>query len=208
MGADSLQKAIRAAEYVGRQLTDAQQTSLVTYHDWLADEGYRAGGIGPGERDRLWDRHIADSLVFGGDLVGVGSCLDIGSGVGLPGIPLAIAFPETVFTLLDRSGRRCDLMRRVTAILRLDNCVIHQGDVKDVGERFGAIVSRAAIPREEILIHVKQLLEPGGVATIGITRAGTSPETPQQRSDLTQTIVSIPPEVLDSGANLLRIEAT
>ena len=75
---------------LGITLSEVQVDQLQTYGRWLADEGVTAGGIGPEEPRRLFDRHLADSLTF---LAGIPSSattlLDVGSGVGLPGIPIA-----------------------------------------------------------------------------------------------------------------------
>ena len=208
MGADSVQKVIDVAGYLGLRLTNYQKNQLVRYHRWLLEEAIPAGGIGPHESDRLWNRHIGDSLLFAIGFGEAGRCLDIGTGVGLPGIPLAIAFPDIEIVLLDRAGRRCDLVRRATAVLGLENCTVIQGDVQQVSERFESIVSRAAIPPGKLMIHVKRLLAPGGVAILGLTRASDgSFETPE----CAQTAVSVEAvsiEILDTPAHLLRIEAT
>ncbi len=207
MGAD-LFRVLAAAQYCGIELSSTQQQLLVDYHDWLGSEGIRAGGIGPDERNRLWDRHIADSLVFACGLAEVNECLDIGSGAGLPGIPLAIALPAVEFRLLDRSGRRCDLMRRAATILGLDNCRVEQRDIKDVSGPVEAIVSRAAMPIETLMIHVKRLLVPGGVAMIALSRTGKTEMPAEIPVGLSARVESVPSGVLDTGANLLRIEAT
>lgn len=208
MGADSYANAVAAAQWLGRPLTDGHLDQLNRYHGWLATEAIAAGGMGPHELGRLWNRHIADSILFGVALETSTDCLDIGSGVGLPGIPLAITHRDVSFTLLDRSGRRCDLMRRAIALLKLGNCVVDHREVGQIDGRFGAIVSRAAIPPAKMMIHVKQLLSAGGVAILGLSRKADAtnplPEAPGINSD----VLRIPSEVLDTDVNLLRIAAT
>ncbi|MDJ0953244.1 MAG: class I SAM-dependent methyltransferase [Acidimicrobiia bacterium] len=206
MGAET--RAVAAARYCGIELGSTQLELLVRYHDWLASEGHRAGGIGPDERNRLWDRHIADSLVFACGLADGRECLDIGSGAGLPGIPLAIAMPAVEFRLLDRSGRRCDLMRRAVTILGLENCRIEQNDIREIDDPVESIVSRAAIPIATLMIHVKRLLVPGGVAVIALSRTGEGDIPTKIPDGLLIRVESVPPGILDTGANLLRIEAT
>jgi len=208
MGSDSLQQALAAAEYVGLSLDDGQEGQLRRFHDWLSQEATPAGGLGPHEQDRLWNRHIADSLLFGVGLRHASECLDIGSGIGLPAIPLAIAYPETGFVLLDRSGRRCNLARRAAAILRLRNCIIRHAEINQVAERFEAIVSRAAIPPDRLVIHVKRLLAPDGVAILGLSRSAGPPATLPRDDDVAISLVTIPANILDTAVHLLRIEAT
>ncbi len=205
MGADSFSKVQAVADHLAIPLSPAQQERIRSYHDWLAVEGIRAGGIGPHERNRLWDRHIADSLTFSSAIGDVERCLDIGSGVGLPGMVLAIVFPGVSFVLLDRSGRRCDLMRRSAAIVGIGNVEVVQLDVGRLEGRFEAIVSRAAIPIDKMMIHVKRLLAPGGTCMLGLSRAQNPGSLPSEDPELSFSLVEIPGEILDSGATLLRI---
>ncbi len=207
MGPDSFLAAARVAKHVGFEISSDQRDRLETYYGWLRSEAVAAGGIGPSELNRLWDRHIADSLTFYPALAGAESCLDIGSGVGLPGIPLAIVASTVSFTLLDRAGRRCDLMRRVIAVLGLTNCRVDQGDVASVVERYDAIVSRAAIPIERMMIHVKRLLGSPGTALLGVSRTEDAQIAVGSTTGMTVSPLRIPAEILDSGATLLRIEA-
>jgi 16S rRNA (guanine(527)-N(7))-methyltransferase RsmG len=140
---------------------------LELYRDWLLDEAMAAGGIGPGEADRVDIRHIADSLLFSLVMAPTDQVLDVGTGVGLPGVPLAILSPGTQFTLLDRSGRRVDLVRRVGRILQLDNVTVVQGDVTEYTGSFATVVARASIPPGELLGPLKSLVSPDGVAILG-----------------------------------------
>ena len=79
--------------------------------------------------------------------------------MGLPGIPLAVAFPTTEIILLDRSGRRCGLLRRAIRVLDLRHVTVRQADVAQ--ERRGAevVVSRASLPPDELLPHVRRLTQ-------------------------------------------------
>lgn len=209
MGADTYRLAVAAAEWTGRGLTDDQLEAMATLHGVLAKEAIVAGGLGPHEAPRLWGRHIADSLLFGVALDGAVSCIDVGSGVGLPGIPLAIAYPEIEFELVDRSGRRCDLIRRIIAVLRLGNCAVVHKDVSSVDKNYDALVSRASLPPDRLMIHVKRLLRKPGVAVIGLSRNADQPvEVPVSEPGLRSHLVRVPTDVLDSSVNLLRIEAT
>jgi len=82
----------------------------VRYAELLADEGIEWGLLGPREADRIWDRHIVNSLCVTG-LIGQGrSVADIGSGAGLPGVVLGIARPDLRIDLVDPMQRRCEFL--------------------------------------------------------------------------------------------------
>jgi 16S rRNA (guanine(527)-N(7))-methyltransferase RsmG len=141
---------------------------LRRYRDWLLDEAVAAGGIGPNEAGRIDNRHIGDSLVFAGgfrdDPV---EMLDVGSGVGLPGIPLAILMPETRFHLLDRSGRRVELTRRAVRILDLPNVEVVHADIADWDRQVDGIVSRGSLSPEQALTSFNRILTGDGLAVVG-----------------------------------------
>lgn len=140
---------------------------LEVFREWLVAEGIAAGGIGPGEAERVDRRHIADSLLFSLVMKLGGEVLDIGTGIGLPGIPLAILAPDTEFTLLDRSGRRVELVRRACRILQMDNVVVIQGDVNEYVGQVATVVARASLPPKALIPHLQDLLSPGGRAILG-----------------------------------------
>lgn len=140
---------------------------LQRYRDWLDSEAISAGGLGPAEQERLETRHITDSLLFSLAFEPGEHVLDVGSGVGLPGIPLAILLPETQFTLLDRAGRRVDLMRRAIRILGLDNVAVIHDDLANWSHPSETVVSRAAIPPERFLPVLDRIVIPNGTAVLG-----------------------------------------
>lgn len=140
---------------------------LARYRDWLVAEALPAGGIGPGEVSRVDTRHIADSLLFSLFMEPADRVLDVGTGVGLPGIPLACLMPETGFVLLDRSARRVELVRRAARVLRLGNVEVVRSDVSAWEQAVPAVVSRATTPPEILLPTLKTLVSPGGIAVIG-----------------------------------------
>jgi 16S rRNA (guanine527-N7)-methyltransferase len=158
---------VAAAEYSGLRLDDAQLGLIRAYARWLRSEGADAGGVGPAEGNRLERRHLADSLLFASQFPeGTSTVLDVGSGVGLPGIPLAIALPEAQFVLIDRSGRKVTLMRRAVRILQLENCQVEQGEIERWPGRVPVLVSRASLPPETMRRVADRLVVPGGVAIL------------------------------------------
>lgn len=197
----------RAASWTGNALAEAQIARLEDFSRWLGDEAIAAGGLGPDEGDRIIDRHIADALVFARAWRGrrVGSLVDLGSGVGLPGIPLAIAFPDVFVTLVDRSGTRCRLARRATRVLGLENVAVREADAAVVDDRFDVVTFRAFLPPSKAFAVAARLLEPGGVA-VGAASRRRRPEGPALANENIE-VITVPVGVLDSPAWLLRMTA-
>lgn len=158
----------RCTGWAGRELSPGQISTLDRYREWLLTEAVEAGGIGPNEAVRVDNRHIGDSLLFAGGFRDTPRViLDVGSGVGLPGIPLSIVMPDTRFALLDRSGRRVDLMSRVARMLDLPNIEVVHGDIADWQIPVDGIVSRASLSPEQALVSFSRILGPGGTAVVG-----------------------------------------
>lgn len=152
---------------MGRPLDPAQIESMATFRQWLVTEAVRAGGIGPNETDRVDARHISDSLLFSRFIADTGEVWDLGSGVGLPGIPLAILLPSVDFVLIDRSARRVDLITRAIRVLQLENVEVRLGEIAALRGDVEHIVSRASLSPERLTTPVRTLLRPGGVAVVG-----------------------------------------
>ncbi|MGH8914333.1 MAG: 16S rRNA (guanine(527)-N(7))-methyltransferase RsmG [Acidimicrobiia bacterium] len=187
----------RCGEWAGFQLSPTQIGLLERYREWLLTEAVVAGGIGPNERERIDSRHIGDSLVFvGGFPTPPSEILDVGSGVGLPGIPMAVVMPRTRFHLLDRSGRRVDLIKRALRILRLENVEVDHGDIQEWSRRVGGIVSRASLSPEQAETRFRRILQPAGTAVVG----GSWGSEPEVRGFET---LEVPPNVLDQRVWLL-----
>ena len=196
---------IRAAAWSGLALEAAQVDLLERFARWLRDEAIPAGGLGPEEGGRIIDRHVADALVFAGAWRGEhhGTLLDLGSGVGLPGIPLAIAQPETQITLADRSGRRCRLARRAIRVLGLTNVQVRETDTARLGGRYDIVTFRAFLPPAKAFAVAAGVLAPGGVAVGGASRT----RAPERATigDREVEVIAVPAEELDSPAWLLRM---
>lgn len=188
---------VRAAEFSGLEPNRDQIDRMEQYGRWLSTEGVRAGGIGPAEGGRIDRRHLADAVLFASQLPdGVDEVWDLGSGVGLPGIPLAICHPVVRFNLVDRSGRRLDLMRRAIRILDLENCQVSAGDITALDGEAPHMVARASLPPSRLLEVGQTHLAPGGTLVIG----GSWQEPPDHRG---WTTVEIPRHVLDQPVWLL-----
>ncbi len=141
-----------------------RQELLERYVDILLDRGVRWGLIGPREGDRIWDRHIANSLVLV-DLIATGaSVVDVGSGAGLPGIPLAIARPDLRMTLLEPMLRRTTFLKDVVDELGLGARVqIVRGRAEELTTTYDVVTVRAVAPLERLLGWCLPLLNRHGV---------------------------------------------
>ena len=108
-------------------------------------------------------RHILDSLAVVPFLTR-GSLLDVGSGAGLPGVPIAIASPGLDVTLLDSNAKKLRFVRQATAELGLDNVQVVQARMQEYqpGRSFDMVISRAVASLDELYQQTVHLLRPGG----------------------------------------------
>jgi 16S rRNA (guanine527-N7)-methyltransferase len=195
--------------WLGVSLKSGDEELLSRYASWLIEEAIPAGGLGPGEASRVLERHVADSLAFSAGLSSAPSVvLDLGSGVGLPGIPLAILRPETEFVLVDRSGRRTDLAARAVRILGIENVRTHMASFEAWDAPCDGIVSRAALPLDSAYPLVRRLLKADGAAVLGLSRTDRPLDSDElgraaTHHRLAVDIIDVP--VLDSPTRLLRI---
>ncbi|MEW5811800.1 MAG: 16S rRNA (guanine(527)-N(7))-methyltransferase RsmG [Actinomycetota bacterium] len=140
--------------------------AAVEYARILAGAGVERGLLGPREVERVWDRHILNSAVIA-DAVDRGqSVADIGSGAGLPGIPLALARPDVSVTLIEPLLRRSDFLREVVSALGIA-CTVVRGRaedraVRDVAGERDVVVSRAVASLDKLAKWSVPLLAAGG----------------------------------------------
>lgn len=136
------------------------------YVERLAGSGVTRGLIGPREADRLWERHMLNSAVLG-ELVPDGAAiLDVGSGAGLPGIPLALARPDLSVVLLEPMARRVAWLHEVVAELDLP-IRVYRGRVEDSGMRaelgaWDVVTARAVAPLGRLAGWCLPMVVPGG----------------------------------------------
>jgi 16S rRNA (guanine527-N7)-methyltransferase len=129
----------------------------------LANDSDELGLLGPRELDKLWSRHILNSAVVA-ELVRPGDKVaDVGSGAGLPGIPMAIARPDADFVLIEPMERRSSWMLEVVEDLGLKNVRILRSRAEDVTEQdFDIVTARAVAALDKLLKMCVPLLKPGG----------------------------------------------
>jgi len=115
------------------------------------------------ERDAMVTRHLLDSLAVVPHLRG-DSFADVGSGAGLPGIPLAIWLAERRFVLVDSSGRKVRFLRQAQIELRLRNVEVVESRIQDwrPAQGFDGVLSRAFASLPEFIAMAGHLPAPGG----------------------------------------------
>ncbi len=139
----------------------------VAYHDWLADAGVVRGLIGPRESSRLWERHILNCAVVADLFDSDERIVDIGSGAGLPGIPLGIVRPDLKLVLVEPLLRRTTFLSEVVESLGLDNVTVVRGraEEKAIIAEHGeadAVTSRAVAPLDRLVKWSAPLIRTDG----------------------------------------------
>jgi 16S rRNA (guanine527-N7)-methyltransferase len=128
----------------------------------LVRDGDELGLLGPREMPKLWTRHILNSAVVA-ELVPAGaSVADVGSGAGLPGIPMAIAQPQASFVLIEPMERRSNWLSQQVAELGLDNVRVVRARAEEVGEVFDIVTARAVSALPKLLRMTVPLTRNGG----------------------------------------------
>lgn len=151
---------------IARRVFGERVGEIESYVALLITKGVEWGLIGPREQSRIWERHIFNSVALMGVIPDGAVVVDVGSGAGLPGIPLAIARPDLTVTLLEPLLRRTQFLSLVVKELGLANRVdIVRGRAEDrvpgIGT-FDAVVSRAVAPLEKLVGWTRALRAPTG----------------------------------------------
>ena len=153
-----LNKLSRLLEQAGISLTDHQKNQLVAYVDMLNkwNKAYNLTSVR--DPNEMLIRHILDSIVVAPHLRGE-HFIDVGTGPGLPGIPLSIVRPECHFTLLDSLGKRVRFLRQVQHELKLENIEPVQSRVEAFPSEppFDGVISRAFASLNDMVSWCKHL---------------------------------------------------
>lgn len=181
------------------------------YHDSLATTAAERGFIGPKEIDRLWQRHILNCAVIAEAFPEGLNVADIGSGAGLPGIPLAIARPDLTITLIEPLLKRSNYLGEVKEALGLGNVTVIRGRAEEQpGQQFDAVTSRAVAPLGKLAKWSMPLVKPGG-AMIAMKGASVGEELERDSREITKAggadaeIFQVGQAVLEQPTTLIRI---
>ena len=135
------------------------RAQIERYAEFLATVGIERGLVGPREGDKIWQRHIFNSLPVISLIPEGSSVIDIGSGAGLPGIPIALARPDLHVSLIEPLQRRVDFLKE--AVEGLDITVL-RGRAQDFTVKADYVTARAVAPLEKLKSISWHLVKKGG----------------------------------------------
>ena len=139
------------------QLSDNQQSQLIKLAELYQDWNQKINVVSRKDIDELYLRHVLHSLGIA-KVISFhpnAKVLDVGTGGGFPGIPLAILFPQTSFHLVDSIGKKIKVVEEVSQGLGLKNVKITNTRVENVTDQYDFIVSRAVAQMETFVHWVK-----------------------------------------------------
>lgn len=157
------------------------------YVEILGTAGLERGLMGPREKPRLWDRHVLNSAAAALEMGHGETVVDIGSGAGLPGIPLALARPDLRVTLVEPLLRRVTFLEEVIAELGLDIRVVRgRAEERSIISEVGGVdvvTSRAVAPLGKLAAWSAPLLKEGG-RMVALKGASAQEEVDRDLSEL------------------------
>jgi 16S rRNA (guanine527-N7)-methyltransferase len=145
------------------KLAPAASENLLAYLDLIQKWNRVYNLTAVCEPARMLPQHLFDSLAIVPRLSG-SSLLDVGSGAGLPGIPVAIARPRLPVTLLESNHKKAAFLRQAAIELRLDNVAVacERAEAWETSHRFDLVVSRALADLPEFIRLAGRFVAPGG----------------------------------------------
>jgi len=172
---------VRGAQALGVELSEGQQQQLLAYLALLIkwNKAYNLTAVR--DPDEMVSRHLLDSLSVVSFVAESGQTwLDVGSGGGMPGVPLAIMFPDRSFRLLDSNGKKTRFLTQVKLELKLANLEVVHSRVEQFqpAEAFDGITSRAFSSLEDFASWTRHL---GNPQTRWLAMKGVQPDDELQR---------------------------
>jgi 16S rRNA (guanine527-N7)-methyltransferase len=177
------------------------------YAEFLANDGVLRGLIGPREAPRIWDRHILNCAVVQELIPADAAVVDVGSGAGLPGIPLAIARPDIHVTLVEPLLRRTVFLDEIVDRLELaERITVVRGRAEELISMFhvkpaDVATARAVAPLERLAGWMLPLVGVGG--RLLAMKGASAAEEIAESSPAVHALGGGHPEIRSCGSNLL-----
>ncbi|WP_078910964.1 16S rRNA (guanine(527)-N(7))-methyltransferase RsmG [Streptomyces sp. NRRL WC-3742] len=205
---------LAVAPAAAREVFGDRFDAAVRYTELLATAGVSRGLIGPREVPRLWDRHVLNCAVLA-ELLPEGSTLcDVGSGAGLPGIPVALARPDVSVTLLEPLLRRTTFLEEVVRELGLENVTVLRGRAEEMVGKLAVdvVTARAVAPLDRLAGWGMPLLRPYG-QMLALKGDSAEQELADSRAGLAKlgavesTVISVGEGTLETSTRVIQVKA-
>ena len=185
-----------------KELFGANIAQARAYTALLARDSDTFGLLGPRELTQLWSRHVLSGGLLA-ELVGPGQkVVDVGSGAGLPGIPMAIAAPETHFTLVEPMERRANWLSTAVAELGLENVSVLRSRAEDVHRTdFDVAAARAVASLDKLIRMLSPLIRGSVGKTILALKGSRAPDEITAATERLERLGFDTPEILTLGLN-------
>ena len=185
-----------AAELFGDQIELARQ-----FTSRLAKDSQTYGLLGPRELSKIWSRHVINSGLLA-ELIPDGSkVVDVGSGAGLPGIPMAIAKPSASFTLIEPMERRANWLNSVVEDLKIPNIAVIRARAEEVKKTdFDYATARAVAPLDKLLKLMSPLILDSPKGTVIALKGSKAQQEIEESAKILAKFGYSTPEVLILGS--------
>lgn len=139
-------------------LTENQRLQFEAIGPLYAEWNEKINVISRKDIDNVYEHHILHSLAIGKFMTPVAGStfLDLGTGGGFPGIPLAILWPECQFHLIDRIGKKITVARSIAEAIGLTNVTFQHGDIGECHEKYDFVVSRAVMTLDKLIPLIRK----------------------------------------------------
>ncbi|WP_321423737.1 16S rRNA (guanine(527)-N(7))-methyltransferase RsmG [uncultured Bacteroides sp.] len=139
-------------------LTEEQRRQFTALYDLYLDWNAKINVISRKDIENLYEHHVLHSLALAKviDFKPGTTVMDLGTGGGFPGIPLAILFPETKFHLVDSIGKKVRVANEVATAIGLKNVTFRHARAQEEKQLFDFVVSRAVMPLSDLIDIIKK----------------------------------------------------
>lgn len=187
-------------------LDSAQQQKINAYLDGLVKWNQAFNLTAIRDPAEMVVKHLLDSLAIHSAIQGT-DILDVGTGPGLPGIPLAILLPQRRFTLLDSNGKKTRFLVQMKHALQLDNVTVINDRIESLAQsqQFDCITCRAFSSLQDFVAHCLHLLKPNGELVAMKGKVPDDEITALDHSTLNIAIEKITVPYLNDERHLIRI---